>query len=129
MGIALLEESAWSQVVSPLVYILSGLMVRCRARRPTPFHRTRFQPAWLEFSKEVVSMRIPKHLAVIVSSLAFAGATAFVTAAAAPATAAILTGGHGGHEREGGGANFGEDFILEEGDFFLNEEDDPHPRG
>jgi hypothetical protein len=66
-------------------------------------------------------MRIPKHLAAVLTCLAFAGATAFVTAAAAPAIAAVANGG--------GGANFGEDFIIEEGDFFLNEEDDPKPFG
>jgi hypothetical protein len=65
-------------------------------------------------------MRITKLLAVAVSSLAFAGAAAFGTAAfAAPATAAILAGGGGGGELQG------EDFTLEEGDFFLNEENDP----
>ena len=68
-------------------------------------------------------MRIPKHLAAVLSCLAFAGATAFVTAAAAPATAAIVNGGGSGS------GNFGEDFIVEEGDFFLNEEDDPNPFG
>jgi hypothetical protein len=66
-------------------------------------------------------MRISKYLAAVLSCLAFAGTTAFVTAAAAPATAAIVNGGGKGD------ANTGEDFIVEEGDFFLNEEDDPNP--
>jgi hypothetical protein len=73
-------------------------------------------------------MRIQKHMAVALSSLAFAGVAVSTVAAAAPATASVVAGhGHGGGG--GGGANFGEDFIVEEGDFFLNEEDDPNPHG
>ncbi|MBC6459162.1 hypothetical protein [Actinomadura sp. HBU206391] len=63
-------------------------------------------------------MRITKHLAIAVSSLAFAGAAAFGTAFAVPATAAIPAGGGGDFQSE--------DFVIEEGDFFLNEENDPH---
>jgi hypothetical protein len=77
-------------------------------------------------------MRIPKHMAVAASTLAFAGSAVFFTMAAGPASAAISATvqdegmGHGfgrglgrGEEAQGPG----EDFIVEEGDFFVNEED------
>jgi hypothetical protein len=78
-------------------------------------------------------MRIPKHMAVAASTLAFAGSAVFFTMAAGPASAAISATvqdegmghgmgrgfGRGGEEAQGPG----EDFIVEEGDFFVNEED------
>jgi hypothetical protein len=82
-------------------------------------------------------MRIPKHMAVAASTLAFAGSAAFFTMAAAPASAASaasaaisataqargLGHGFGGFGREEEAQGPGEDFIVEEGDFFVNEED------
>jgi hypothetical protein len=71
-------------------------------------------------------------MAVAASTLAFAGSAVFFTMAAGPASAAISATvqdegmGHGfgrglgrGEEAQGPG----EDFIVEEGDFFVNEED------
>jgi hypothetical protein len=70
-------------------------------------------------------MRIPKHMAVAASTLAFAGSAAFITTVAGPASAAVpatVQGGFGGFGR-GESFNPGDDFIVEEGDFFVNEED------
>jgi Spy/CpxP family protein refolding chaperone len=75
-------------------------------------------------------------MALALSTLAFAGAAAFSMIATGPASAANAATvqdqgfeehgmGHGmhgmGREREMQGP--GEDFIVEEGDFFVNEED------